>query len=72
MTHICSLGTSVASAIYFYQGQVSKLNLHKITLSLHFEWSIWFLTFGTNLWATGLIFIRAWYVAFDPAVIWLS
>ncbi|KAH9969508.1 hypothetical protein BC827DRAFT_3897 [Russula dissimulans] len=57
---LCTLGTGVASAIYFYQGQVSKVNSHKTILSLHFEWSIWFLTFGTNLWATGLIFVQAW------------
>ena len=44
----------------------------KIVFAIFLEWTIWFLTFVTNLWATTLIFIRAWYVAFDRTVIWLA
>jgi hypothetical protein len=33
-----------------------------------FTWTILGLTVCTNLWATSLMFIRAWYVAFDPIV----
>ena len=40
--------------------------------ALHLEWSVWILTFATNIWATGLIFIRAWYVAFGPIMTFIG
>jgi len=47
---------------------MSHLVVEDAYLGLHLEWAIWFITVGTNLWATGLIFIHAWYVAVDPNV----
>jgi len=43
-----------------YTTELEKDFIAESNLSLHFEWTVWFLTVGTNLWATGLIFIRAW------------
>jgi len=44
--------------------QSAKDSMSKFTaeshLSLHLEKTVWYLTVGTNLWATGLIFIKAW------------
>jgi len=48
------------------------INFKDIAISQYFEWAILLLTVGTNLWATGLIFIRAWYVAFDFDMIGLT
>jgi len=75
---VCTIATTVTSAVYssYYEVEVeaffragSGFNVQPLikdqNLSMYLEWSTWFLTFGTNLWATGLIFIRAWYVAFD-------
>ncbi|KAH9969510.1 hypothetical protein BC827DRAFT_4076 [Russula dissimulans] len=62
---MCNFGTSVASAILFYQAlQMDSAHNSKavetLIISLHLEWSVWILTLATNLWGTGLIFIRAW------------
>jgi len=57
---MCTLGTTIASAVCFYEAFVKEGFGSHASSSFHLEWSIWFLTLGTNLWATGLIFIRAW------------
>jgi len=56
---MCTFVTSVAAATYFYKG-ASEHSAHYITMSRYFGWSIWGFSVGTNLWATGLIFIRTW------------
>jgi len=48
------------------------INFKDIAISQYFEWAILLLMVGTNLWATGLIFIGAWYVAFDLNMIRLT
>ncbi|KAH9969506.1 hypothetical protein BC827DRAFT_3813 [Russula dissimulans] len=70
---ICTIGTTIASAIYFFESfTITGIDDSKRILAIYLEWTIWFLTFGTNLWATVLIFIRAWYVTFDRTVTWLA
>jgi len=49
-----------------------RKEIETLNVSLHFEWSVWILTFATNLWATGLIFIRAWYVVFGPTMTFIG
>jgi len=62
---VCTLGTTVASGIYLndsyrvVSGDVI-INNRSITIRKFLVWSVAFSTIGTNLWATGLIFIRAW------------
>jgi len=61
---MCTFASTVASAIYF----VESVHIHSgyitttgsTTIGNLLEWLVAFFTIGTNLWATGLIFIRAW------------
>ncbi|KAI9510611.1 hypothetical protein F5148DRAFT_557059 [Russula earlei] len=55
---VCTFGVSIASATYFIEG-FSKNSEHEERLSRYLGWSIWGSTIGTNIWATGLMFIRA-------------
>ncbi|KAH9959422.1 hypothetical protein BC827DRAFT_502912 [Russula dissimulans] len=68
---LCTLAINVTSAIYLYESiKVAETNSTEVKfglkssfefdLSMRLEWSTWCLTFGTNLWATSLIFVRAW------------
>jgi len=63
---VCTLGATIASSAYYLLGYLAIAHRHfshlveDDSLGFHLEWAIWFLTVGTNLWATGLIFIRAW------------
>jgi len=59
---LCNIGASVASAVLFLEAIQMKPGpvLEDFNTALHLLWTEWFLTFATNLWATGLIFIRAW------------
>ncbi|KAI0252430.1 hypothetical protein BJV78DRAFT_356190 [Lactifluus subvellereus] len=56
---VCTLVTSIVSAVYAYDGSVTKSG-HQTNMSHAFGWSIWGFTVGTNLWSTSLIFIRTW------------
>jgi len=56
---VCTFGISVVSAVIYYQGAL-KHSKSAETVTQCLGWTIWGLTIGTNLWATGLISIRAW------------
>ncbi|KAI0252399.1 hypothetical protein BJV78DRAFT_1352418 [Lactifluus subvellereus] len=56
---LSTLVTSVASAAFAYEGLTTKSVL-KMNKSFTLKWFMGGLTIGTNLWATCLIFIRAW------------
>jgi hypothetical protein len=58
---------TIASAIYMYDDYTTNV-VRDANMGQAFGWAIWGLTVGMNLWATSLMFIRAWYVAFDPIV----
>ncbi|KAI0252406.1 hypothetical protein BJV78DRAFT_353779 [Lactifluus subvellereus] len=56
---LCTLVISVASAIFTYEGYKTK-SVRKTDISNILRWCICGLTISTNLWATCLLFIRAW------------
>ncbi|KAI9510615.1 hypothetical protein F5148DRAFT_1178552 [Russula earlei] len=57
---VCTLGVTVASIIDFYESFRNPHSKILQILGMYFEWSTCGFTVVTNLWATGLIFIRAW------------
>ncbi|KAH9969512.1 hypothetical protein BC827DRAFT_1372325 [Russula dissimulans] len=61
---VCTFGTTIASVVNFFnifQVQSGHIIMNKGTsTSTTLLSSAAFFTIGTNLWATGLIFIRAW------------
>ncbi|KAI0252408.1 hypothetical protein BJV78DRAFT_1360933 [Lactifluus subvellereus] len=56
---LCTLVISVASAAFAYEGFKTK-SVRKTDISYTLRWYVWGLTISTNVWATFLIFIRAW------------
>ena len=56
------LALSVAAAVTSYEGSITK-SVRKTETSYTLKWFLWGFTISTNLWATCLIFIRAWYVS---------
>jgi hypothetical protein len=63
-------GLAVTSAMYYFL-ESNQVNRGKGLATLARSGDFFIL--GTNLWATGLIFIRTWYVTFKsiPPVNWL-
>ncbi|KAH9969517.1 hypothetical protein BC827DRAFT_1372328 [Russula dissimulans] len=63
---VCTFGTTIASAINFFnifqfEGKSGyTMNKGQASTTTILIWSAIFFTIGTNIWATGLIFIRAW------------
>ncbi|KAH9980366.1 hypothetical protein BGW80DRAFT_496781 [Lactifluus volemus] len=56
---VCTLVSTIVSAIYVYNSHITNL-VRDAKLGQAFGVAIWGLTVGTNLWATSLMFIRAW------------
>jgi len=56
---LSTLVLSVAAAATSYEGSITK-SVRKIDTSYTLKWFLWGFTISTNLWATCLIFIRAW------------
>ncbi|KAH9980357.1 hypothetical protein BGW80DRAFT_496393 [Lactifluus volemus] len=56
---VCTLVATIASAIYMYDDYTTNV-VRDANMGQAFGWAIWGLTVGMNLWATSLMFIRAW------------
>ncbi|KAI9443125.1 hypothetical protein H4582DRAFT_1158495 [Lactarius indigo] len=56
---VCTLVLSAIGAAYLYTGTEYESGRDGI-VSRYIGWSVWGLSIGTNLWATGLICIRTW------------
>ncbi|KAI0252429.1 hypothetical protein BJV78DRAFT_356052 [Lactifluus subvellereus] len=63
---LCTLVISVADAVFAYEGSKTKRKADIVNTRV-LRWCICGLTISTNLWATCLLFIRAWY--FSPALV---
>ncbi|KAI9459690.1 hypothetical protein BJY52DRAFT_356195 [Lactarius psammicola] len=55
----CTLVLSAAGAAFVYIG-AERESKRDTAVSRYLGWTVWGLSVGTNLWATGLIFIRTW------------
>ncbi|KAH9980376.1 hypothetical protein BGW80DRAFT_1442307 [Lactifluus volemus] len=56
---VCTLVATIVSAIYMYDSYITNL-VRDANMGQAFAVVTWGLTVGTNLWATSLMFIRAW------------
>ncbi|KAI9465586.1 hypothetical protein BJY52DRAFT_593744 [Lactarius psammicola] len=56
---VCTLVLSAAGAAYVYVGAEHE-SKRDGAVSRYLGWTVWGLSVGTNLWATGLICIRTW------------